>query len=197
WAERTWGFVLLIGTAIFGFFLAIASFGDPISIHGVLIFLAELACIVAISGGLHAPEPSDARLAEYYDDPTRTAIIVAMGWVVFGMFVGDWVAWQLVNPDLTLSSPYTSFGRIRPVHTTAVIFGFGGNALIGTSLYVLQRTTRARLRDQLSPWFVLIGYNLFCILAVSGYIMGITQSKEYAEPEWYADILLVIVWVAY
>jgi cytochrome c oxidase cbb3-type subunit 1 len=80
-----------------------------------------------------------------------------------------------------------------PYH--GVIFGFGGNALIATSFHVLQRTSRARLPDQFSPWFVLIGYNLFCVLAVSGYLMGITQSKEYAEPEWYADIWLVIVWV--
>ena len=83
------------------------------------------------------------------------------------------------------------------MHTTGVIFGFGGNALIATSFYVMQRTSRARLPDQLSPWFVLLGYNLFCLLAVTGYMMGITQSKEYAEPEWYADIWLVIVWVTY
>ncbi len=69
--------------------------------------------------------------------------------------------------------------------------------MIATSLYVLQRTSRARLPDQLSSWFVLLGYNLFCIIAVTGYMMGITQSKEYAEPEWYADIWLVIVWVVY
>src|SRR3546814_1058996 len=61
----------------------------------------------------------------------------------------------------------------------------------------MQRTSRARMPDQLSSWFVLIGYNLFCLLAVSGYFMGITQSKEYAEPVWYADIWLVIVWVTY
>ncbi|EFG4742182.1 cytochrome-c oxidase, cbb3-type subunit I, partial [Escherichia coli] len=61
----------------------------------------------------------------------------------------------------------------------------------------LQRTSRARLPDQLSPWFVLIGYNLFCVVAATGYLMGVTQSKEYAEPEWYADIWLVIVWVVY
>jgi hypothetical protein len=110
--------------------------------------------------------------------------------------VGDWVAWQLVNPDLTFGA-WSSFGRIRPVHTTSVIFGFGGNGLIATSLYVLQRTSRARLPDQLSPWFVLFGYNLFCLLAVTGYMIGITQSKEYAEPERYADIWLVVVWVTY
>ena len=120
-----------------------------------------------------------------------------MIWVVFGLAIGDWVAWQLVEPDLTFGQAWSSFGRLRPVHTTAVIFGFGGNGLIATSLYVLQRTSRARLPDQLSPWFVLVGYNLFCVLAVTGYLMGITQSKEYAEPEWYADIWLVIVWVTY
>ena len=67
--------------------------------------------------------------------------------------------------------------RIRP----GVIFGFGGNALIATSFHVVQRTSRARLAGQISPWFVLLGYNLFCVLAVSGYLLGVTQSKEYAE----------------
>ena len=113
------------------------------------------------------------------------------------LFVGDWVAWQLVYPDLTFDAAWSSFGRLRPVHTSGVIFGFGGNALIATSFYVLQRTSRARLPDQLSPWFVLLGYNLFCVIAATGYLMGVTQSKEYAEPEWYADIWLVIVWVTY
>ena len=111
------------------------------------------------------------------------------------LFVGDWIAWQLAYPDLTFDAAWSSFGRLRPVHTSGVIFGFGGNALIATSFYVLQRTSRARLPDQLSPWFVLLGYNLFCVIAATGYLMGVTQSKEYAEPEWYADIWLVIVWV--
>ena len=113
------------------------------------------------------------------------------------LFVGDWIAWQLAYPDLTFDAAWSSFGRLRPVHTSGVIFGFGGNALIATSFYVLQRTSRARLPDQLSPWFVLLGYNLFCVIAATGYLMGVTQSKEYAEPEWYADIWLVIVWVTY
>ena len=78
-----------------------------------------------------------------------------------------------------------------------MIFGFGGNALIATSFHVVQRTSRARLAGQISPWFVLFGYNLFCVLAVTGYLMGVTQSKEYAEAEWYADLWLVIVWVTY
>src|SRR3546814_14905727 len=76
------------------------------------------------------------------------------------MFIGDWVAWLLAFPDLTFDAAWSSFGRLRPAHTTGIIFGFGGNALIATSFHVMQRTSRARLPDQFSPWFVLIGYNL-------------------------------------
>jgi cytochrome c oxidase cbb3-type subunit 1 len=103
----------------------------------------------------------------------------------------------MVWPEATFAQGWSSYGRLRPVHTTGVIFAFGGNALIATSFHVMQRTCRARLADQLSPWFVLIGYNLFLVWAVSGYFIGVTQSKEYAEPEWYADIWLVIVWLVY
>src|SRR4029078_4126024 len=88
-----------------------------------------------------------------------------------------------------------SFGRIRPLHTSAVIFAFGGNVLIGTSFYVVQRTCRARLAGDIAPWFVVLGYNLFIVIAGTGYLLGITQSKEYAEPEWYADLWLTVVWV--
>ena len=129
--------------------------------------------------------------------PSKAGILLAMVWAAFGLFIGDWVAWQLAYPSLNFDAGWTSFGRLRPVHTTSVIFGFGGNALIATSFYVMQRTSRARIPDQLSPLFVLFGYNLFCLLAVTGYMMGVTQSKEYAEPEWYADLWLVIVWVTY
>jgi hypothetical protein len=86
---------------------------------------------------------------------------------------------------------------LRPLHTSAVIFAFGGNALIATSFYVVQRTTAARLWGGNLAWFVFWGYNLFIVLAASGYVLGGTQSKEYAEPTWYVDIWLTIVWVAY
>jgi cytochrome c oxidase cbb3-type subunit 1 len=195
--ERAQAILISLAVALCGLLLGLAGRDDPIGIHGALIFLAGVATIFTIGRHYYAPEPSDERFARYYDDPSKVAIVLAMVWAVFGLAVGDWVAWQLVNPDLTFGAGWSSFGRIRPVHTTSVIFGFGGNALIGTSFYVLQRTSRARLADQLTPWFVLLGYNLFCLLAVTGYLMGITQSKEYAEPEWYADIWLVVVWVAY
>ena len=137
------------------------------------------------------------RQASYYDDPIKVGIVLSMAWAVFGMFMGVWVAAQLAWPDLAFDAAWSTFGRMRPTHTTGVIFGFGGNALIATSFHVLQRTSRTRLAGQISPWFVLFGYNLFCLLAVSGYFMGVTQSKEYAEAEWYADLWLVIVWVTY
>ena len=113
------------------------------------------------------------------------------------MGMGVWVAAQLAWPELRFHAAWLSFGRLRPVHTSGVIFGFGGNALIATSFHIMQRTCQARLAGQVSPWFVLLGFNLFCVIAASGYLMGVTQSKEYAEPAWYADIWLVIVWVVY
>jgi cytochrome c oxidase cbb3-type subunit 1 len=195
--ERRAAILISICVALSGLMLGLAGRNDPLGIHGALIFVYATGVIFLIGRSYYCPEPSDDRLAHYYDDPIKAGVVLAIGWAVFGLAVGDWVAWQLVNPDLTFGQGWSSFGRVRPVHTTSVIFGFGGNGLIATSLYVLQRTSRARLPDQLSPWFVLIGYNLFCILAVTGYMMGITQSKEYAEPEWYADIWLVVVWVTY
>jgi len=193
--ERAMGICGLVALA--GLAMAVAGNGDPLQVHGFLVLLAGVAMLFVVMGGYFAPEPQASRLASYYDSPSRAGIVIAMIWAVIGMFVGVWVAALLAWPELTFDAAWASFGRLRPVHTTGVIFGFGGNALIATSFHVMQRTSRARMPDQLSPWFVLIGYNLFCILAVSGYFIGITQSKEYAEPEWYADIWLVIVWVTY
>jgi cytochrome c oxidase cbb3-type subunit 1 len=99
-------------------------------------------------------------------------------------------------PDLNIE-PWLNFGRMRPLHTSAVIFAFGGNALIATSFYVVQRTTRARLFGGSLAWFVFWGYQLFIVMAATGYLLGITQGREYAEPEWYVDLWLTVVWVAY
>jgi cytochrome c oxidase cbb3-type subunit 1 len=195
--ERQLALIILLAISLFGLAMAVAGSGDPLGVHGAIVLLAGIAGTFGVISGYYAPEPDDSRLDRYFDDPSRMGIVLAMVWLVAGLFVGDWIAWQLVNPNLTFDAAWSSFGRLRPVHTSGVIFGFGGNALIATSFYVLQRTSRARLPDQLSPWFVLLGYNLFCVIAATGYLMGVTQSKEYAEPEWYADIWLVIVWVTY
>ena len=195
--ERQLALVILVVLAVVGLLMAVAGRNDPLGGQGAVVLALTIGAIFAVISQYYEPEPSDERFNQYYDDPTKAGIVLAMGWVAFGLFVGDWVAWLLVNPNLTFDAGWSSFGRIRPVHTTSVIFGFGGNALIATSFYVLQRTSRARLSDPLAAWFVLLGFNLFCILAVIGYMMGITQSKEYAEPEWYADLWLVVVWVTY
>ena len=199
-SERHLALVVLVGLALFGIALAAGGgrVGDPVAAHGFIIAGFSLALIFPIILRYFEPAPSAERLSGYYDTPTKAGIVLAMIWAVVGMGFGVWVSALLAWPELTfVDSAWASFGRIRPVHTSGVIFGFGGNALIATSFYVVQRTSRARLPDQFSPWFVLLGYNLFCVLAASGYLLGITQSKEYAEPEWYADILLTIVWVVY
>jgi len=196
-AERERAMVIAGLVAVCGLVMTLAGRGDPLAVHGLIVMLAGVATLLVVLSGYFTPEPDPARLASYFDTPIKAGIILSMIWGIFGMSVGDWVAWLLAYPDATFDAAWSSFGRIRPAHTTGVIFGFGGNALIATSLHVMQRTSRARLPDQLTPWFVVLGYNLFCLIAVTGYFMGVTQSKEYAEPEWYADIWLVIVWVTY
>ncbi|MGV6801894.1 MAG: cytochrome-c oxidase, cbb3-type subunit I [bacterium] len=129
----------------------------------------------------------------------KVGVGVSAFWGVVGFLVGVIIAFQLAFPNLLYFDDWgwTNFGRLRPLHTSAVIFAFGGNVLITTSFYVVQRTTRARLAGGLAPWFVFWGYQLFIIIAATGYLMGVTQSREYAEPEWYADLWLTIVWVVY
>ncbi len=124
--------------------------------------------------------------------------VATMFWAIFGLSMGVIIALQLAFPALNFNSEFTTFGRLRPMHTSAVIFAFGGNALFATSLFVVQRTCATRLwggKNLLN--FIFWGYQLFLILASTGYLFGITQAKEYAEPEWYADLLLLVVWVAY
>ncbi len=196
--ERIWALIISAVMALIGLAMAAGGQDAQFSTHGAVVIVFCAAVFALVLRHVDAPEPSADRFASYYDDPSKAGVILAIVWAIFAMFVGDWVAWLLAYPEMTfVDSAWASFGRLRPVHTTGVIFGFGGNALIATSFHVLQRTTRARLPDQFSPWFVLVGYNLFCVLAVSGYFMGLTQSKEYAEPEWYADLWLVVVWVTY
>lgn len=196
-SERQGAIILSLMVMMIGLAMAVAGRDDPLGGQGFVVIIFSSIVIATVIHGYYLPEPSDERLTRYYDDPTKAGIILAMIWAIFAMFIGDWVAWLLAFPDMTFDAAWASFGRLRPAHTTGVIFGFGGNALIATSYHVVQRTSRARLPGQLSPWFVLIGYNLFCVVAMAGYFAGITQSKEYAEPEWYADIWLVIVWVTY
>ncbi|HMR37729.1 MAG TPA: cbb3-type cytochrome c oxidase subunit I, partial [Paracoccus sp. (in: a-proteobacteria)] len=149
----------------------------------------------------HADEPAHAvDQGSYQDGVVRAGVIATVFWGVVGFLVGVTIAAQLAWPMLNFSDTlggFTNFGKLRPLHTSAVIFAFGGNALIATSFYVVQRTSAARLWGGNLAWFVFWGYQLFILLAASGYIFGATQSKEYAEPEWYVDWWLTLVWVAY
>ncbi|HKS64127.1 MAG TPA: cytochrome-c oxidase, cbb3-type subunit I, partial [Xanthobacteraceae bacterium] len=143
-----------------------------------------------------APLEIDGR-PNYNMGPVKFATVASMVWGIAGFTVGIYAALELAFPALNFDLPWLSFGRIRPLHTSAVIFAFGGNVLIATSFYVVQRTCHARLVGDIAPWFVVLGYNFFILIAGTGYLLGITQSKEYAEPEWYADLWLTVVWIAY
>ncbi|MFH1796393.1 MAG: cytochrome-c oxidase, cbb3-type subunit I [Pseudomonadota bacterium] len=161
----------------------------------VLFFVLGASTVVLMRTTALAPAtPADP--SAYLDGPIRYGSIATMFWGVVGFLVGVIVALQLAYPDLNIE-PWFNFGRMRPLHTSAVVFAFGGNALIATSFYVVQRTSRARLFGGDLAWFVFWGYQLFIVMAATGYLLGITQSREYAEPEWYVDLWLTIVWVAY
>lgn len=127
----------------------------------------------------------------------RQFSLMTIVWGIIGMLVGVIIAAQLFFPDLTYGIEYLSYGRLRPLHTNAVIFAFGGSALIGTSLFVVQRTCQAPLISNALAAFVFWGWQLVIVLAVISLPMGWTSSKEYAELEWPIDILIAIVWIAY
>ncbi|MEI6986168.1 MAG: cbb3-type cytochrome c oxidase subunit I, partial [Rhodospirillaceae bacterium] len=146
-----------------------------------------------MSAIVSAPRP-----VEYAEDTIRYFTLAAVFWAIIGMAMGLYIASELAFPALNLGLEWTSFGRLRPVHTSAVVFAFGGNVLFATSFYCVQRTCRARAWGGESGLkFLFWGYQIFILLAASGYVMGITQGKEYAEPEWYTDLWLTVVWVAY
>ncbi len=134
---------------------------------------------------------------QYNYEIIRKFAIAAILWALFGMSVGVYIASELAWPFLNFDNPYITFGRFRPVHTTSVIFGFGGNALFATSYYVVQRTCQARLPSDLLAKFTFWGWNAALVLGVISYMAGITQSREYAEFEWPIDILITVVWVTY
>ncbi len=116
---------------------------------------------------------------------------------IVGMLIGVLIASQMAWPVLNFDTPWLSFGRLRPLHTNAVIFGFGGSALFATSYYVVQRTCHTRLFAPALAQFTFIGWMLVIACAVVTLPLGFTSSKEYAELEWPVDLLITVVWVAY
>ena len=191
-----------VALAFFTLVIAAKAYTTGYAFHAYLFSAASVAAVFAIVNRYFTrpadPEPLTINGKPNYNmGPVKFSSIAAMFWGIAGFSVGLYIALELAFPGLNLGLPWIEFGRLRPLHTSAVIFAFGCNVLIATSFYVVQRTSRARLAGDLAPWFVVLGYNFFILIAGTGYLLGITQSKEYAEPEWYADLWLTVVWVTY
>jgi cytochrome c oxidase cbb3-type subunit 1 len=133
----------------------------------------------------------------YNYDIVRKFSVMTVVWGIVGMLVGVIIAFLLVFPDMFEGIPYLSFGRLRPLHTNAVIFAFGGSALFATSYYIVQRTCHTPLFAPKLAAFTFWGWQLVIVLAAITLPLGMTSSKEYAELEWPIDILITVVWVSY
>ncbi len=127
----------------------------------------------------------------------RQFAIMTVVWGIVGMLVGVILAAQLIWPDLTFGIEWLSYGRLRPLHTNAVIFAFGGSGLFAVSYYIVQRTCQTRLWAEKLAAFTFWGWTTVIVLAAVTLPLGYTSSKEYAELEWPIDILITLVWVSY
>ena len=134
---------------------------------------------------------------EYNYKVVKQFAIMTVIWGIVGMLVGVIIAAQLIWPDLVTNIPYLTYGRLRPLHTNAVIFAFGGSALFATSYYVVQRTCHTRIFSDKLASFTFWGWQLIIVCAALSLPLGFTSGKEYAELEWPIDILIAVVWVAY
>lgn len=132
----------------------------------------------------------DYRITQYF-------IIASVFWAVLSMSIGLLLAAQLYWPSLNFDSPYIQFGRLRPIHTNGVIYGFVVNMLMGTSLYIVQRSCQVKLYNSYLAWFVFWGWQFILLLAPITLALGFTSTKEYAELEWPIDIIIAIVWIMY
>ena len=204
--RRTFGEIslsaILVLLAIGAAFIATRAYTPAYAFHMVLFSLCSVLAVVAINMRFDARPIAPTPLVidgkpNYNYGPIKFASLAALFWGTAGFVVGLYLALELAFPALNFDLPWINFGRLRPLHTSAVIFAFGGNVLLATSFYVVQRTSRARIAGELAPWFVVLGYNFFILIAGTGYLLGITRSHEYAEPEWYATLWLVVVWVTY
>ncbi len=138
-----------------------------------------------------------AQSLTYNDKIVRQFAVMTVVWGIVGMAVGVLIAAQLYWPALNFDIPWLSYGRLRPLHTNAVVFAFGGSGIFATSYYIVQRTCHVRLFSDRLAAFTFWGWNLVIVLAAITLPLGLTQGKEYAELEWPIDILITLVWVAY
>ncbi len=135
--------------------------------------------------------------AVYNDGVVRGFAVMSVIYGVVGMLVGVIIAAQLTWPELNMGIEWLTYGRLRPLHTNAVIFAFGGSVLFATSYYVVQRTCHTALFSNKLAWLTFWGWNAVIVSAVITLPMGLTQSKEYAELIWPIDLLITVVWVSY
>jgi cytochrome c oxidase cbb3-type subunit 1 len=194
--------IVMIGLSLLTLVIAAKAHTAAYGFHAGLFSVASAVAAFAIFNRYYdrsanfPPAEIDGK-PNYNLGPVKFASLAALFWGIAGFSAGLYIACELAFPALNFDLPFINFGRLRPLHTSAVIFAFGGNVLLATSLYVVQRTCRTRLAGDLAPWFIVLGYNFFIVIAGTGYLLGITRSHEYAEPEWYAILWLVAVWLTY
>ncbi|PYF09486.1 cytochrome c oxidase cbb3-type subunit 1 [Rhodobacter viridis] len=195
-----WDYVKLIALGVVAALAAYAASQARDLAYMVNMVEVALAAVIAFIWVLRTmgdPKPSKD---EYFDGVIRAGVIATTFWGIVGFLVAVIIAFQLAFPQLNieLGNGMFNFGRMRPLHTSAVIFAFGGNALIASAFYVVQRTSAARLFGGTAlGWFVFWGWQLIIVTAASSYLLGGSQGKEYAELNWHLDILVAVVWVAY
>lgn len=195
-----WDYIKLIVLGAVAVLAAIAAnyaHDLPYMVNAIVVMLA--AAIAFVYALRHTGEARVYPANEYFDGVVRAGVIATAFWGVVGFLVGVVIAFQLAFPQLNIDHAMgiLNFGRLRPLHTSAVIFAFGGNALIMSAFYIVQRTSATRLFGGNLGWFVFWGWQLMIVLAATSYVLGGTQGKEYAETVWYIDIWIAVVWVAF
>lgn len=175
-AQRRNGLAFALCLALLGLLMAAAAQHGPMVVHGAMALVLGIALTGALARAVYDPPPEAARASKfYYDDPTRFGVPMTLIWAVVAMGVGVWVAALLSRPEATPAVPWTSL-TAAPGAYDGVIFGFRGDASDrDVFLRAAADLAREKLADELSPWIVLLGFNLFCLWAVTGYLMGITQ----------------------
>jgi cytochrome c oxidase cbb3-type subunit 1 len=156
-----------------------------------------MAAVMTPQGSVSSHAGAGSTAEQYNYRIVRLFAYATVLWGVVGMLVGVWIAAQLAFPQLAEGIAWLSYGRLRPLHTNAVIFAFGGSALLATSYYVVQRTCHTRLFSDGLAEFTFWGYQAVIVLAAITLPLGITTSHEYAELAWPIDLLLAVVWIAY
>ena len=197
-----WDYLKLIVLAVVAVGAAIAAnyaHDLPYMVNAVVVMLAAaITFLWTLRHVGEAPSLADVS-ANYNDGVVKAGVIATSFWGIVGFLVGVLIAFQLAFPELNpeWARGILNFGRLRPLHTSAVIFAFGGNALIMSAFYIVQRTSAVRLWGGNLGWFVFWGWQLMIVLAATSYVLGGTQSKEYAETVWYIDLWITVVWVSF